>query len=479
MRIKDTLLFGKYQLIRCIGQGRSGRVLLAFHVELKDYRAIKQVPKNCLSYEQFLREALMLKELRHPGIPIVYDVEEDSEYSYLIEEFLEGNSVYDLVMDQGYLLQEAAIRYGIQICSLINYLHLAEKTPVLHLDLQPKNLLLCHEKIKLIDFGSAAVLTDANAARKRYGTPGYCAPEQRQQEDVLDVRTDVYAIGGLLYFMVTGTHPESSSLDVDSERPHSGQRPGRRLEVVIRTCLDPDKEKRYQTVQDVQQALEHLDQKSGVFKKKDQSSLIIALIGSKPGVGTTHLGFGLSVYLNKKGYPNLYEEHNSSGAAAAMAGYLGVRADSYGIFRAAGLNIKPDYGPTVRLREPDYDIVIRDYGSEVHRFQRLEEADLLLLIKGGKWWDTRECPKDQERLLAHPGLSVIYNQVHRQIRLMPEQALKDKCCFQMPCFPNPFFPGRDTEDCMRAILNSHVKTGKGGFFFRRCFQDICKSILRV
>ena len=207
VRIKDTLLFGKYQLLRCIGQGRSGSVFLAVHVELKEYRAIKQVSKNCLSYEQFLKEALLLKELRHPGIPIVYDVEEDSEFSYLIEEFLEGNSVYDLVKSQGYLLQEAAIGYGIQICSLVNYLHLAEKTPILHLDLQPKNLLLCHGKIKLIDFGSAAVQKDANAASRRYGTPGYCAPEQWQQKDVLDVRTDVYAIGALLYFMVTGEHP--------------------------------------------------------------------------------------------------------------------------------------------------------------------------------------------------------------------------------------------------------------------------------
>ena len=118
-----------------------------------------------------MREALLLKELRHPGIPIVYDVEEDSDYSYLIEEFLEGNSVYDLVMSQGYLLQEAAIGYGIQICSLVNYLHLAEKTPILHLDLQPKNLLLCHGRIKLIDFGSAEMLADANGSPKTVWNP--------------------------------------------------------------------------------------------------------------------------------------------------------------------------------------------------------------------------------------------------------------------------------------------------------------------
>lgn len=423
-----------------------------------------------------MREALLLKELRHPGIPIVYDVEEDSVYSYLIEEFLEGDSIYDLVRNQGYLLQEAAISYGIQICSLISYLHFAENTPILYLDLQPKNLLLCHGKIKLIDFGSAAVLTDANAAKKRYGTPGYCAPEQKEQGDRLDVRTDVYAIGGLLYFMITGNHPKQGHLNGDPGRIQPDL--DRQLEVVIRTCLEEDREKRYQTVRDVQTALEHLCKKRGVFRKKDQSSLMIALIGSKSGAGTTHLGLGLSVYLSQKGYPNLYEEHNSSGAAAAMAEYLGVQADSYGIFHIRGLRLKPDYGPAVRLKEPGYDIVIRDYGTEGHRLQCPEEADVVLLIKGSKWWDSRKASPDQVRLLGHPGLRIVYNQTSRRTRLASEKAYQGKPCFGMPYFPDPFSPGKDAKACMEAILGDRGLRVKGGSWFRRCFETIFRNVFR-
>ena len=70
---------------------------LAYHVELEEYRAVKVVPKSIADYDTFRKEALFLKTLRHPGIPIVYDVEEDTGYSYLIEEYLEGESLYALV----------------------------------------------------------------------------------------------------------------------------------------------------------------------------------------------------------------------------------------------------------------------------------------------------------------------------------------------------------------------------------------------
>ena len=85
--------------------------------------AIKCVPKTHKDYEGFRKEALILKELRHPGIPLVYDMEEDSHYFYLIEEYLEGNSLYDLIKDQGPFQEAEAVRYGRQICSLVEYLH--------------------------------------------------------------------------------------------------------------------------------------------------------------------------------------------------------------------------------------------------------------------------------------------------------------------------------------------------------------------
>ena len=160
--IENTVLFGKYQLIRTLGQGQRGTVYLAYHQELKEYRAIKQVPKSSAGYEQFKREALLLTSLSHPGIPLVYDLEEDCSSSYLIEEYLEGDTLFDLVKSQGYLNQETVLAIGIQVCDLVHYLHSAGETPILYLDLQPKNLLYCHGYVKLLDFDHAGPVYEAN-----------------------------------------------------------------------------------------------------------------------------------------------------------------------------------------------------------------------------------------------------------------------------------------------------------------------------
>ena len=138
-----------------MGAGRTGTVWKAVHLGLNEYRAIKCVPKTHKDYEEFRREALVLKELKYPGIPLVYDLEEDSHYFYLIEEYLEGNSLYDLIKDQGPFQEAEAVRYGRQICSLVEYLHHSCDKPILHLDLQPKNLMIWKGTVQLIDFDHA------------------------------------------------------------------------------------------------------------------------------------------------------------------------------------------------------------------------------------------------------------------------------------------------------------------------------------
>ena len=188
-----------------MGSGRTGTVWKAVHQGLNEYRAIKCVPKTHKDYEGFRKEALILKELRHPGIPLVYDMEEDSHYFYLIEEYLEGNSLYDLIKDQGPFQERDAVRYGRQICSLVEYLHHSCDKPILHLDLQPKNLMLWKDTMQLIDFDHAGEADNASLQKERYGTAGCAAPELYTTDQSLDQRTDIYAIGAVLHFMLYGT----------------------------------------------------------------------------------------------------------------------------------------------------------------------------------------------------------------------------------------------------------------------------------
>ena len=85
---KDTTLLGKYRLCSIIGTGRTGVVYLAEHISLGEYRAVKVISKHTADHRQAYQEAMILKKLRHPGIPIIYDVEEDVTNYYLIEEYM-------------------------------------------------------------------------------------------------------------------------------------------------------------------------------------------------------------------------------------------------------------------------------------------------------------------------------------------------------------------------------------------------------
>lgn len=439
--IENTLLFGKYQLMRTLGHGRSGTVYLAFHQELKEYRAIKQVPKACTGYEQFKKEALLLTSLSHPGIPMVYDLEEDCSCSYLIEEYLEGDTLYDLVRDQGHLNQEAVIRIGMQVCDLVHYLHSAGETPILYLDLQPKNLLFCHGHVKLLDFGHAGLYREANEASLRYGTPGFCAPEQKTGGR-LGIYTDIYQIGALLYYLSTG-----KIKDETDEWPGD-----RTLGRIIEICVRRDEERRYPSVPELKQELEALYFQTGVFKEHPSSSLIFAVAGSRHGAGSTHLAIGLARYLNQAGYEALYEERNPSGDVRAMAQRCKSVPDSYGICRIRQVAMKPRYGEAVRLKTADYPIIVRDYGTQWDAALEDGEITALWLVHGGKWWEQEAGLRAMGRLKDCPGFVLLYNRAVAGMRPDYPEGVHKKRCFQVPDFKDPWQIGPREQSFFRELM---------------------------
>lgn len=105
-----------------------------------------------------LSEANILAKLRHPGIPIVYDIEEDEAFYYIIEEYVEGESLEKLLWNTS-VSQEYMIQIGIQLCGIVSFLHSQKPFPVLHQDLKPSHIIVCGNQVKLIDFGIASYIT--------------------------------------------------------------------------------------------------------------------------------------------------------------------------------------------------------------------------------------------------------------------------------------------------------------------------------
>ena len=198
-------MFGKYRVLSTLGTGNSSTVYLAEHIRLNVYRAIKCIPKDTSLVSSPSSEATLLKDLNHPGIPIIYDIEEDEHFFYIIEEFIQGQSIDTFVSYQK-ISHELLIKFGIQLCDILDYLHHLMPYPILYQDLKPEHIIVCGNQIKLIDFGIASYITSRGKNYQNYGTKGFAAPEQYGLSQS-DGRADIYALGVLLNIMLTGEHP--------------------------------------------------------------------------------------------------------------------------------------------------------------------------------------------------------------------------------------------------------------------------------
>lgn len=446
---------------------------MAKHMELDEYRAIKRVPKTFADYELFRKEALILKGIRNPGIPIVYDLEEDDQYSYLIEEYLEGDSLYVLISETGHCSSAMTIRYGIQICHLVHIMHSTRPTPVLYLDLQPKNLLLYHNTIKLIDFDHAVYADEAEHLKERYGTIGCAAPEQ-YSGDVLDGRTDIYAIGAVLHYMLTGHFPGEAGAEKQVKLSGMTER---RLMRVIRKCLHAEKGRRYQSAGELEQELQELWKRLECRSyrygaKRVRESLVIAVAGSRHGVGTTHIAIGLTAYLQRCGMSAMYEEQNESGAVRQLAECRRSLADACGVFHIWNTPMLPRYGEAVVLLQTGYQIRILDYGPDFEGMVQ-ENADGCLLICGGKPWEWEDSEIAVKADGSVQGLTVIYNQFCS--RLSFYQKTHYAGGLRMPYFADPFLGSRLSDGIYQTIWNNWF--GQRGGIVRSLFLERIRRFL--
>lgn len=410
-----------------IGSGRTGTVYLARHRELGEYRAVKAVRKDSVRYETFRKEALLLKDLRHPGIPVIYDIEEDEKCGYLIEEYLQGNSLETIAGECSPLPRRSVLQYGIQICSAVGYLHTAGPEPILHLDLQPKNLLVCGDTIKLIDFDQAAPISQANQDRKRFGTIGFAAPEQYDFAKELDERTDIYAIGCLLFYLTTGNSPDRDITPAVLGQKMWNREAGR----IVSACLAADGKERYSSAEELKTDLENL-------LKETASSLVVAVYGNEACIGATHLSLALSASLWRRGIANCYEECHPLGNIRRLLG-KNSRMDESGNFWIWGCLVRPYYGRQAAFLPASCQVVIEDRGA-LERIEEpvspKEEPAAVLLIAGGKWWNR---PPDEEFIRIYKErILLIYNFSHKRILLPRPRTGQGIPILQMPLFANPF-----------------------------------------
>lgn len=254
------VLAGKYELRKVIGEGGCGIVYLAWDRNTERLVAIK-VAK--MQEEQLKTEMEMLKCLKHPMLPELYDYFYE-ENGYLVIEYIEGISLHNIIEMEGKIEEKQSLIWIEQILSLLAYLH-TQKPTIIYRDLKPENIIVCPDgTVRLVDFGAAFSLNYAgNQCENLAGTVGYAAPEQLEQKQ-LEPSCDIYTLGALLYHMLTGYHPAQPPYGI---RPVRSMNPelSRGIEWIVEKCTQSEAANRYQTVEELQKDLQRIDRLS---KKK-------------------------------------------------------------------------------------------------------------------------------------------------------------------------------------------------------------------
>ena len=270
IREGDSLLGGTYVVREFLGEGGMSRVFAALHRRSGRVFAVKEMKPGVLSGERFAQECRILSGLHHERIPQYFDSFSENGTHYIVMQKIDGVLLERCVSEKG--LSDAAKRQITgEIMDVLSYLH-SPDAGVVYADLSPDNCLVDGEnRVCLIDFGTAALMGERQVAAAK--TPGYSAPEIAAG-GLLDRRTDIYALGCILWFLFTGTSPAGIEYKSGQEiaealaalyrsgpqkAGHSGESDPnavRKLAEVIRVCTEENPDHRFQTVEEVRRALD-------------------------------------------------------------------------------------------------------------------------------------------------------------------------------------------------------------------------------
>jgi len=262
---------GEYTIVESVGQGGFGHIFKARGPD--GILVILKFPEESLlgdpaTYERFRREVAVGQRLDHPAIPRVIGMKETRDATFLVMEYVEGESLRRYIWEHAPLPTEEAISIARQLAATLGYLH---SRGIYHRDLKPENIIIGPDgRIHVIDFGSALLRGTRRVTwglgGNVLGTPDYMAPEQVQGKRG-DARTDIYALGIILYELLTGTVPfhGDNALSVMNQHLTATPAPPRTLrpdippglEAVVLKAIRRNPDSRYQMAGELVHDLEH------------------------------------------------------------------------------------------------------------------------------------------------------------------------------------------------------------------------------
>lgn len=245
----EKILLQRYEVLSKLGAGGAGKVYLALDKHLGRLAAVKESVEN-LS----LTEMELLKDMEHPGLPVVYDYFEEEGSTFLVMEYVEGMTLRQYLNQHKRVGERQAVKWAVDLCRILQYLH--DRHPaVIYRDLKPENIIIRQNgELKLIDLGGAVRYACGREREELCaGTVGYC-PSEQWKGGRADVSWDIYSLGVVLHEMLTGHHPGKPPYNNFSLSEYDRSLTGT-LEKIIEYCIRKRKGLKYQSMGQVEEAL--------------------------------------------------------------------------------------------------------------------------------------------------------------------------------------------------------------------------------
>ncbi len=268
-----SLFAGRYQVIEEVGHGGMGRVYKVFDTDIKEKIALKllrpEISLDRETVERFSNELKLARKIRHKNICGMFDLGKTGDTTFITMEFVPGEDLKKFIRKSGQLGSGRAVSIARQVCEGLIEAH---QMGVVHRDLKPQNIMVDEDgNARIMDFGIARSLAakGLTGAGVMIGTPEYMSPEQVEGKEV-DLRSDIYSLGIVLYEMLTGRVPFVGETPFSVGVKHKSEVPKDPRDLnaqipedlgrLVLKCLEKDRERRYQSAEELRDDLEKIEQ---------------------------------------------------------------------------------------------------------------------------------------------------------------------------------------------------------------------------
>lgn len=270
---RGSVFAGRYEILEELGEGGMGKVYRAVDKKINEEVSLKlirpEIAADKNTIERFGNELKLARKIAHRNVCKMYHLSEEAGTHYIVMEYVRGEDLKGMIRMMGQMSPGQVVSIAKQVCKGLAEAH---NLGVIHRDLKPQNIMIDRGgNVRIMDFGLARSRRSKGitGAGVMLGTPEYISPEQAETKDV-DHRTDIYSLGVILYEMVTGRLPFEGETAISIAMKHKSEIPQdpskynpqipEDLNNVVLKCLEKDPENRYQSVREIYDELEKIEQ---------------------------------------------------------------------------------------------------------------------------------------------------------------------------------------------------------------------------